>query len=449
MLNITTNAINKKVSLKNFKAYQRVSDKGYFKYLNRFLFVFVIFGLIVLFLPWTQNIKGQGVVTTLTPDQRPQTLQSQIPGRIEEWFVREGDFVKQGDTILRISEVKSEYFDDRLLERTGNQITAKSSSVKAYDSKIQALNNQVAALSSERKLKLEQARNKLQQARLKVQSDSVNLEAAITNKEIAQRQFDRETSLQEEGLKSVKDVEFKKLKLQETSAKLIDQQNKLLTSKNEFINAQLDISRISAEYGDKIAKAQSDLFTAKSSRYNTEAEVNKLENEYSNYEKRSSLHFITAPQDGYINKAIKTGIGETFKEGEQLVGIMPSKYQLAVETFVRPIDLPLIHIGEKVRVQFDGWPAIVFSGWPNVSYGTYGAEVVAIENFISDNGRYRILLAPDPDTVDWPEAVRVGSGAYTIALLNDVPIWYELWRQLNSFPPDYYKPSDAVKTVSK
>ena len=98
---------------------------------------------------------------------------------------------------------------------------------------------------------------------------------------------------------------------------------------------------------------------------------------------------------------IKAGIGETFKEGEQLVNIMPSDYDLAVETFVKPIDLPLLHKGEKVRVQFDGWPAIIFSGWPNVSYGTYGAKVVAIENFAGTDGKYRVLLAPDEEDHEW------------------------------------------------
>jgi adhesin transport system membrane fusion protein len=253
--------------------------------------------------------------------------------------------------------------------------------------------------------------------------------------------------LQNEGLMAVKDVEEKRLKLQETQAKLISQENKLLAAKNEIVNAKVEISTVSAAYADKISKAQSDKFTAQSSGFDARAQVSKLENNNSNYIIRNSLLYITAPQNGYINKAIKGGIGGTFKEGEDLVGIMPSKYDLAVETFVRPIDLPLLHINEKVRVQFDGWPAIVFSGWPNVSYGTYGAKVIAIERFISDNGKYRILLSPDNDDHTWPE-VRVGSGARTIALLEDVPIWYELWRQLNSFPPNYYQPEKGTSGKS-
>ena len=444
MLNISENQLNKKVDVGAYSAFSKAHKTQHFKYFNRFLLAFAIIGVIVLFLPWTQNVSGKGYVTTLTPDQRPQTVQSPIPGRIEEWFVREGDYVKKGDTILRISEIKNEYQDPLLAERTRQQRDAKSNAVGSYKSKVQALGNQLGALQRELSLKLQQAENKLKQSRFKVQSDSIDLVAAKTNRDIAQKQFDRTEILQAEGLKSTADVEDKRLKLQETEAKLISQENKLLGSQNMVLNASLEISRTRATYAEKISKAQSDRSTASASQFDTEAQVSKLDNASTNYEIRSKLLFIQAPQNGYINKAIKAGIGETFKEGEQLVGIMPSDYDLAVETFVRPIDLPLIHTGEHIRVQFDGWPAIVFSGWPDASFGTYGGTVVAVETFISDNGKFRVLIAPDPETESWPKNVRVGSGARTIALLNDVPIWYELWRQLNGFPADYYLPEGAA-----
>lgn len=384
-------------------------------------------------------------------EHRPQTIQSPIPGRIEKWYVNEGDFVQKGDTVLFISEVKNEYMDPKLVERTGAQLKAKSLSVQSYEGKVKALKQQIVALQQERGLKLEQAKNKLAQSKLKVKSDSIDLIAAETNIDIADRQYNRTVQLQEEGLKAVKDVEEKRLKLQETQAKLVSQENKLLASKNEVINAEMEINRLRASYADKIAKSESDMFTAQSNQYDSEAQVSKLENQYSNYDIRSSLHYIRAPQSGYINKAIKAGVGEAFKEGEQLVSIMPADFDIAVETYVSPIDLPLIHVGGKVRILFDGWPAIVFSGWPNTSYGTFGGEVVAVETFISPpNGKYRVLLAPpDPEDRDWPKDLRVGSGASTIALLDDVPIWYELWRQLSGFPPNYYQPETAANTQKK
>ncbi|MFT4611856.1 MAG: multidrug efflux pump subunit AcrA (membrane-fusion protein) [Glaciecola sp.] len=445
MLNISNNKLNKKVDLSNYKSVQKVFHKRHFKHFNRFLLAFAIVMFIVLFLPWTQNINSRGSVTTLTPDQRPQTIQSRIPGRIEKWYVKEGDYVKKGDTILFISEIKNEYFDPNLVNRTGQQIKAKEASVNSYGFKVDALNKQIGALSKERKLKLEQAENSLVQAGYKVQSDSIELEAVKIDLSIAERQIGAIQNLYDEGLKSLTELELKRSKFQENQAKLISQQNKYLASQNEVLNAKIELNRIGQEYIDKISKAESDKFTAQSSGFDAEAQVTKLESDYTSYEMRNEMYYITAPQNGNINKAIIGGIGETFKEGQRLVGIMPSDYDLAVETFVNPIDLPLIHLDEKVRVQFDGWPAIIFSGWPNVSFGTYGAKVVAIENFISENGKFRILLAPDKSDHEWPEAIRVGSGAKTIALFKDVPIWFELWRNLNGFPPDYYQPEGSSK----
>lgn len=449
MLNISNNKLNKKVTLEGYDAFVKTFESTHYKIFNRFLLLFAVLAVVTLFLPWTQNVSSNGYVTTLTPDQRPQTIQSPIPGRIEKWYVREGDYVSKGDTILFISEIKNEYQDPKLVERTNLQRDAKNRSVASYQEKIKALANQIEALKSERKLKLSQAENKLEQAGFKVRIDSIDFQAAQTNYKIAEKQYNRTVTLQEEGLKAVIDVEAKRLKLQEAQAKLISQENKLWVSQNQVTNAQLEISRVAASYIDKIAKARSDRFSAESGQFEAEAQVTKLENQSANYSLRNALYYITAPQNGYINKAIIGGLGETFKEGEKLVGIMPANYDLAIETYVDPIDLPLIHLGEDVRVQFDGWPAIFFSGWPNASFGTYGGEVVAIETFISDNGKFRILIAPDAEENAWPENVRVGSGAYTIALLEDVPVWFELWRKLNGFPPNYYRPQGKEMPKNK
>jgi hypothetical protein len=151
------------------------------------------------------------------------------------------------------------------------------------------------------------------------------------------------------------------------------------------------------------------------------------------------MYIITAPQDGQIIQSKKSGIGEILKEGERLMMIVPDKINYAVEMFVRPVDLQLISLGQKVRFMFDGFPAIVFSGWPEGSYGTFGGTIVAYEGNISENGLYRVLVKEDPKDKKWPAHLKLGTGAQGIALIKDVPIWYELWRNINGFPPDYYK----------
>lgn len=450
MLNISKNERpNGLTQLNKFSNVNNLSKRPHYKVLNKIILGISLFGLIALFLPWTQNISGSGSVTTLKPNQRPQTIQSVISGRVEKWFVQEGDFVNKGDTIIFISEIKEDYMDPNLVSNTKNQFEAKKNALESYKSKVDVLDSQINFIGSEKKLKLEQTKNKLKQTYLKVKSDSIDLIAANVQVQIAKTQFNRSQQLYTEGLKPLTNLEEKKLKLQEVEAKQFSQENKLLTSKNEYLNARVELGRIEAEYSEKISKAQSDQFTARSNQFDTEAQVNKLENQYVNYSIRNGMYYIKATQSGYINRVLQAGIGQTIKEGTAIAGIMPYNYDVAVETYVLPIDLPLISKGEKVRVWFDGWPTIVFSGWPDISYGTFGGEVVAIENFISDNGKYRVLIAPDKNEPKWPKKISIGSGAQTIALLNTVPIWFEIWRVFNGFPPNYYKTNSTTAKDKK
>lgn len=451
MLQISSNTIKGKINIGSYVSLRRTELRSTRRIVIRVFTIIFIVLISLMFLPWTQNIQSRGTVTALRPDQRPQTIHSVIPGRIEKWFVQEGDRVKKGDTILFISETKDEYFDPLLVDRTGDQLKNKELSVDAYMGKVKALDNQIDAMLLTRELKKEQAGNKLKQAFLKIASDSIDLIAYKTNYEIATDQYKRFETLYRDGLKSLTDVEGRKQKMQEALAKMMAQENKLLASRNEAINARVELSSISADYSDKISKSESEKFSAISNMYDAEIAVTKLQNQFMNYTVRTGLYYITAPQDGFITKAIRSGLGETIKEGTPVVSIMPSSYELAVEMYVDPIDVPLLVKGQLVRIQFDGWPAIVFSGWPNASYGTYGGSIAAIDNFISENGKYRVLVAPDKNDLPWPDAIRLGAGTQTITLLNDVPVWYELWRKTNGFPADYYTgpKSNPDKTEDK
>lgn len=449
MLNISPKSVTQMVSRRNLSSLRYVEGKKSGKVFIKILIGLFIVLFLTLLLPWTQNIQAPGTVTTVRPDQRPQTIHSIIAGRIEKWYVREGEFVEKGDTILFISEIKDEYFDPELLGRTEKQLGAKNQAASAYDEKVKALTSQISALKETSQLKLQQTKNKLRQAELKVATDSIDLEAARINANIANERLKRMEQLQQEGLKSLTDLEARKLTAQKAKAEMISAENKLLTARNELINAQVEIVSLQTQYRDAIAKAESEKYTAMSNKYDAEIAVTKMENQLKNYSVRSGYYYITAPQTGYVTEAIQSGLGETIKEGSEIVSIMPADYDLAVAMYVDPIDLPLIEKGQEVRIQFDGWPAIVFSGWPNTSYGTFGGKVFAIDNFISPNGKFRLLVAPDPDAEPWPDALRVGGGARNMLLLKDVMIWYELWRRFNGFPPDYYKAASPEKTADK
>jgi multidrug resistance efflux pump len=410
------------------------------------LFVLVI---VIMFLPWTQNIRSNGKVTTLRPEQRPQTINSLISGRIEKWFVKDGDKVKKGDTILFLSEIKEDYFDPNLISRTKDQLKNKEMTVSSYSDKIKSLDNRVDALLDNGELQLQQARLKLQQAELKVRADSIEYYTAIENNKIAEEQFKRFEKLQREGLKSQTELETRKLALQRASASEISTRQKYLQSKNDIIDAKLGFNSTSAKFRDEVSKAESDKFSALSSMYDAEVDVTKLQTQVVNYSVRNGMYFILAPQDGVVTKTLSSGIGETIKQGDPVATIMPSNYDLALEVYVRPMDLPLLQKGQHVRIQFDGWPAIVFSGWPNTSFGTFGGDILAVDNFAGEDGNFRVLIVPDKSDHEWPEKLRVGGGAKTMIMLNDVKVGYELWRLINGFPPDYYASKNPEKKSEK
>jgi multidrug efflux pump subunit AcrA (membrane-fusion protein) len=409
----------------------------------RYWFWGILFVLLLcLFLPWTQNIRSKGKVTTLRPEQRPQEINTIIGGRIVNWRVREGDRVKKGDTLLQLTEVKESYLDPQLVQRTGEQLDAKQRSVGLYQSKADAAATQLQALEREQQLKLEQNRNKLEQQTRKIQAAEQDLQAAINEVQVNDRQLSAGKTMYDAGAVALIDVERRKVNYQNALAKKISLENRLANEKQERTILEIELNSIRQSYAEKLAKTSGDRLQALSEAASGEAETAKLQNQYASFTIRNGMYFILAPQDGQVINARKAGIGEIVKDGERILDIVPDRIQFAVELFVRPMDLPLVNVGQPVRFWFDGFPAIVFSGWPQASYGTFGGVVSAVERNVNEDGNFRVLVAEDPNDKPWPVQLRMGAGAQGMALLKDVPIWYEIWRNINGFPPDYYQPKE-------
>jgi membrane fusion protein, adhesin transport system len=403
------------------------------------LIVITLLSFIILFLPWQQNINGKGKLTTLNPANRPQLVQSAISGRITNWHIIEGDFVNKGDILLTISEIKDKYFDPNLVSRINEQLSAKKNAKQAKLDKIIALENQIIALGASQRAKTSQAKNKLEQANLKLASDSLGFVAEQVAYSNAKSAFERNKNRFDAGNITMTKFQEIESKYQMSNAKLLKMENEWLQQKADLANANLELASISADFADKISKAKSNLNETIAGLNETVAEISKMENELTNVQIRQSQYQITAPQSGYIVRAIKMGIGETIKEGEAVATILPESTDQAVEMYVKTMDIPLITVGEKVRVEFDGWPALQFSGWPNVGVGTFGGVVTTIDRVQSSNGMFRVMVKPDPEDDKWPEQVRQGSGVKGWIMLKSVSVWYEIWRQMNGFPPTLYE----------
>ncbi|HRD38665.1 MAG TPA: HlyD family efflux transporter periplasmic adaptor subunit, partial [Bacteroidia bacterium] len=294
------------------------------------------------------------------------------------------------------------------------------------------------ALTSNLKLKTEQIKNKYLQGKNKLASDSAEMISSANNYKVAEEQFKRYEDLLNKGVISKTDLENRKVKVQDALAKKIDSENKFINSKNELLNIELELNSVRQDYNEKLMKAESDKFSSMSALYDAEATLTKMQGQLANYSVRQTYYYVLAPQTGFITKTFSQGVGEVIKEGSPICSIVPESKEQSIELYVEPIDLPLMRIGQNVQVIFDGWPAFVFSGWPGVSFGTFSAEVTAIDKTISDNGKFRVL-AVNKRGEKWPEAIQIGGGVKGFALLKDVPLIYELWRKVNGFPPEFYQ----------
>ncbi len=423
MLNISPQSVKEKMPQEKLYSLRSLETPLAGKLLAKWLLAMLILFFIILFLPWQQNIRGKGKVTALSPSNRPQTIETTIAGRIQIWKIKEGQFVNKLDTIAIISEVKEKYFDPQMLKRLQQVITAKEQSLQSKDQKAKALQRQIGALEDGMRTKTDQAKAKLEAERVRFNN--------------FKNQYERNKKLFEAGnipLTKFQDIEYK-----------------YQGSEADFVNAEIEIERVQAEYLDKINKAESDLNNTLAEQFDTQADLAKLRNELSNMEIRSQQYFILAPQAGYVVKATQAGIGETVKEGDPVCTIMPQSEDIAVEMHVKAMDVPLISKGRKVRIEFDGFPALQFSGWPSISVGTFGGTVEVIDYVNTKPGEFRILVIPDQKDIPWPKQIRMGSGIKGWVMLDDVSVWYELWRQLNGFPPSLYEEpvDEETKTKSK
>lgn len=405
--------------------------------------------LLIMFLPWTQNIRATGTVTTLYQSQRPQQMNSIIPGKIVKWWVKEGDFVKKGDTILQLADIKDDYLDPNLVERTREQLTAKQQKILFYNQKITATENQVDALEKALQLKISSLENKLQQLGRKVLSDSAEMVAAEIDYGIAIQQLDRAKQMYRDGIISLVEYERRNNQFNKALASLTEKRQKFQNTLQDLVICRIEINSARQETADKIFKAEGEIASAKGEVASTDVDVAKNTNQLANYIIRGGQRWLIAPQSGQVIKAKRAGINEIVKEGDMVVEIVPTEIDYAAEMYVEPMDLVLLQKEQKVRLVFDGFPAIVFSGWPSTSYGTFEGKIIAVESNRSENGLFRILVVPEGKEKKWPAELKIGTGAQGFALLKNVRVWYEIWRQINGFPPEFYKLNTDDKSSNK
>lgn len=166
----------------------------------------------------------------------------------------------------------------------------------------------------------------------------------------------------------------------------------------------------------------------------TEEDINKVNMSLA----RQSTQTKVAPQDGTISRLIPAGLSTYVNPGDILGWFIPDGADRSVKVKVSGLDAALISPQRKVRLQFEGWPVFQLSGWPGTSVGTFGGEVIYVDPVADTLGQFTVWIKPDEAEAPWPDenSARLGSRVRAWILLEEVSLGYELWRQLNNFPPE-------------
>ena len=142
----------------------------------RILLILALLSVVALFIvPWQQTSHGQGVVTAYSPNDRIQTINATVDGRISKWFISDGSYVNKDEPIVEIVDNDPNYIERLKLERDAvfkNYQAYKSASETAY------LNFQRQKELFEQGLS---ARTKLEKAQIEYQK-LISLEATAAAK---------------------------------------------------------------------------------------------------------------------------------------------------------------------------------------------------------------------------------------------------------------------------
>ncbi len=402
------------------------------RWLGRFTWCVAIgFGVIpfaMLFVPWQQNIKGSGRVLAFAPLEREQAIKAPLGGRVVRWRVQEGSRVAAGDPLVEISDI-----DPDLINRLQQERSALQGKYAAAVDKARSYEQQVANLIATRDLAVTAATHRLEMTREKVRSSSAALDAARAALKAAEAQFNRYGALLADGLVSRRDYEVAERDFELARTSVDSAEASLKATQNEQQAMDAELERIRTEADSRIDSARATLNESQGQVQESLASLAKLDVAIS----RQQSQLVTAPRDGYVFRLHASQDGEIVKAGDSLMVLVPRTDKPSVELWIDGNDAPLVQLGSPVRLQFEGWPAVQFVGWPSVAVGTFGGRVALIDSTDNGKGQFRVLVVPDESDEPWPDAryLRQGVRAKGWVLLNQVTVGYEVWRQMNGFPP--------------
>ena len=379
--------------------------------LARALAMGVVLVVVAIFImPWQQSVRATGRVIAFNPLDRRVNIEAPVEGRVKRVYVVENQVVRRGDFIADIQDN-----DPNLLVNLRLQHDATVARRAAALQRIDDLQQQISSQGLAKAQAIDAAKQRVASEEFVYETNRLN------ERRMAQ--------LVETGDVSRRDYELAKLALDSSRANLA--------------GSKAVLERTGSDYDATVSATSASRSTAEGDVASANRDLSVIDTQLA----KTAQQLVVAPRDGIVLSVSATE-GAYLKPGSAICVVIPDAETRFVEAWIDGMDMPLVAPrevradgttvpGSIVRLQFEGWPAVQFVGWPSVAVGTFGGEVISVDATDDGAGRFRIVVASDPGDQPWPSSrfLRQGVRAKAWVLLRNVPLWQEVWRQLNGFPP--------------
>jgi len=320
-----------------------------------------------------------------------------------------------------------------LLLRLQEQVAATERELEALKQVSDAYEAQVEAFRVVREQVVAAADEYIKMSQQKLRAEEQNLEAVDAARLQVEADYERQRKLAIDGLASTFKQQVAQRKKQEALAKVEQAKAYVASAQNGVRAKNNERDAKEREAKAKIDSATAQLRKAQGDVAKTDKELVVLNVKLT----QQQSQVVVAPWDGFLFKLETFQQGAIVKQGDPLFTLIPETTDRAVEIWLKGNDASWVTTGRHVRLQFEGWPGIQLAGWPSIAVNTFGGQVAVVDSADNGNGQFRILIQPDPSDDPWPSDrfLRQGVRANGLVMLERVPLWFEIWRQLNSFPP--------------
>ncbi|EKN48361.1 MULTISPECIES: HlyD family type I secretion periplasmic adaptor subunit [Pseudomonas syringae group] len=330
------------------------------------------------------------------PSSKVQVIQNLEGGIVSDIFVREGQVVDKGDTLLRLDDTRfmssrSESEVDRLtltaqVERLAAEAEGRSLTLPA---EVTSSAPQVAAdeqalyasrqrrLASEQRTLNEQLRQKTQEL-AEFRSKQEQFRSSLS---LVQQELDMSAPLVSSG--AVSPVEILRLK-----RNAVELRGSMNANTLAIPRAEAAISEIKSRVQESELAFRADAARELNEKRNDLARISASRIAIDD---RMSRTTVVSPVRGIVKTLKVNTIGGVVQPGSDLLEIVPLEDNLLIEAKVRPQDVAFLHPGQKAMVKFSAYDYTLYGGLP-ARLELIGADTITDDK---DNSFYLIQVRTD------------------------------------------------------